>query len=342
MIGVEEHAWTPELRDALLHWGGDDTVDLMSSQADVDARLRELGDERLRRMDRLGVDMQVLSVTTPGTQPLRAAEAVPLARDANDALLDATRRHPDRFAAFATLPTPDPDAAAIELDRVVRAGMVGAMLFPRTGEDQLDHPRFRPVFESAAELGVPIYLHPGVPPRAVRASLYDGFDPWVSMLLATGGWGWHAEAGVAVLRLILAGTFDRHPDLQVVLGHWGEQLVSFADRADLLSGAAGLERPVLEQVTDHVHVSAGGVMSHRMMRAALDVLGADRVMYGHDDPYGAGAAGQAGADSRGRYGGRDGARLFVEEAPLSDPDKARLAHVNAERLLGLAPVEEHS
>lgn len=202
VIGVEEHAWTAELRDALLKYGGDDTVNRMNNQGEISLRLLDVGEERLARMDANGVDMEVLSITTPGTQPLPPAVAVSLAREANDF----------------------------------------------------------PVFEAAAQLGVPLYVHPALPPRSVRDAVYGGFDDWTSLLLSTGGWGWHAEAGLSVLRLILAGTFDRHPDLQVILGHWGEMLVPFADRADVLSaGATHLERRVLDYVTGNVNVTAGGV-----------------------------------------------------------------------------------
>lgn len=328
IIGVEEHAWTAELRDALLRFGGDDTVNLMSSREQTDHRLREVGPERLARMDAAGVDLEVLSITTPGTQPLPAAEAVPLARDANDYLADAVRAHPDRFAAFATLPTPDPAAAARELERCVQQlGMVGAQLVPLTGDRYLDHESFRPVFEAAAALGVPLYIHPGQPLKVVRDAIYGGFDDWTNLNLGTGGWGWHIDAGLATLRLILAGTFDRHPELQVVLGRWGELLVPFADRADLLSeGNLTLQRRVIDYITGNVHVTAGGVLSHRMLAAAIDVLGPDRVMYGDDDPY---------RGMKGRFGGDNGAVDFVDSAPVDAATKLGLAHLNAERLLGL-------
>jgi predicted TIM-barrel fold metal-dependent hydrolase len=167
VIGVEEHVWTAELRDALVKFGGDDTVTMMSAQPGIDRRLLDVSDGRLARMDAAGVDVEILSITTPGTQPLRPAEAVPLARDANDFLAAAVRAHPDRFAAFATLPTPDPEAAAGELERgVTRLGLSGALLFPRTGEEFLDHEKFRPVFEAAARLQVPA-VHP--PRAAARA-----------------------------------------------------------------------------------------------------------------------------------------------------------------------------
>ncbi|MFK0170997.1 hypothetical protein ACIQU5_19540 [Streptomyces sp. NPDC090306] len=111
VIGVEEHASPPGLRETLLKWGGDETVNRMSSQGELNFRLLDVGEERPARMRASGVDMEVLSITTPGTQPLPTEVAVPLAREANDVLADAVRRHPNRFAAFATLPTSDPEAA---------------------------------------------------------------------------------------------------------------------------------------------------------------------------------------------------------------------------------------
>jgi uncharacterized protein len=336
VIGVEEHAWTAELRDALVKFGGDETVAMLSSQQEIDRRLRDVGEERLARMDAAGVDLEVLSIASPGTQSLPPAEAVPLARDANDFLAGAVRRRPDRFAAFATLPTPDPEAAAAELERSVsQLRFVGAMLFPRTGDTFLDHERFRPVFEAAAGLRVPLYIHPAVPPVAVREASYGGFGQWTSMILATGGWGWHAEAGLAALRLIIAGTFDRHPDLQIILGHWGEMLVPFADRADELTGfTPGLERGVLDAITGNLYVTAGGIYSHRMLAQAAAILGPDRIMFGQDDPYGS-TAGPLGVSSRGGFGRRHGVREFVQTAPLSAPDREKFAHLNAERLLAL-------
>lgn len=323
-IAVEEHTWTAGIRDALTSHGGDATVTLMRSFPGVDERLRDLDELRLARMDGAGVDMQVLSITNPGTQPLHAAEAVPLAQEANDILADAVARRPDRLQALATLPTPDPEAAAEELARAVtELGMVGAMVFPRTGERYLDHDMFRPIFAAAASLGVPIYLHPQLPPPAVRDACFSGFDDELNLLLASGGWGWHSDAGLAALRLILAGTFDRHPEQQLILGHWGEMLVGFTDRANVLSGrgSVGLERSIAEYITGNVIVTAGGVFSHRMMENALSTVGADRVLLALDDPFHPVTDG--------------GARSFLETAPISPDDKAKIAYKNATRL-GLA------
>ena len=323
-IGLEEHAWTSELRDALLEDSGDETIRRLSGAGTLDERLRDVGEERLRDMEEQGIDFQVLSVPTPGTQPLRPAQAVALARDANGFLADAVSACPDRFAALATLPTPDPEAAAAELERsVTELGLIGAMVFPRTGDDvYLDHEMFRPIFESAAALGVPLYIHPQLPPRRVRDACYSGFSETLNLTLAGGGWGWHADAGLAALRLILAGTFDRHPDLQLILGHWGEMLVSFLERADVLSnrGASHLQRRVADYITGNVLVTAGGIYSHRMLGATIAAVGADRVLFASDYPYHRPPAGAA--------------RAFIDTAPISPDDAAKLAHRNAERLLG--------
>jgi uncharacterized protein len=332
VIAIEEHAWNPDLRAALLKFGGDDTL-AWSNEDTTNRRLLDVGEERLARMDEAGVDFQVLSITAPGTQQLPPELAVSLARDANDYLADAVRRRPDRFAAFATLPTPDPEAAAAELRRCVTdLNFVGAMLFPRTGPNYLDHSSFRPIFAAAAELKVPLYIHPGVPLEAVREACYGGFGFVTNLMLSTGGWGWHAEAGLAALRLILAGTFDRHPELQLILGHMGEMLVSFADRADALTKTTQLERSILDYITGNIYATPGGVFSHRMLRQILDVLGPDRIMFAVDDPFNS-TLGKQGKNPGGPQSSRGFARDFIETAPISAEEKSKLAHLNAERLL---------
>jgi predicted TIM-barrel fold metal-dependent hydrolase len=137
---------------------------------------------------------------------------------------------------------------------------------------------------------------------------------------------------MAALRLILAGTFDRHPDLQIILGHSGEMFVSFADRADALTKTTHLERRVLDYITGNIYATHGRVFSHRMMRQILDVLGPDRIMYAVDDPYQS-ALGKRDQDPSGLHSSRGFARAFIETAPISAEDKSKLAHLNAERLL---------
>jgi uncharacterized protein len=232
LIALEEHFVTTGVLDAwsrLDPENADDTVKLFKI-GEGQARLEDLSEERLRQMNDSGVDMQVLSLTTPATQNLAATEAVELAREANDLVAATVKRYPDRFQGFATLPTPDPIQAAYELQRAVdELGFKGAMLCGRTRERNLDHPDFAPIFEAAAELRVPLYIHPQIPQRSVREAYYSGFDDWTNLILATGGLGWHFETGVQFIRLILAGVFDCHPDLQIILGHWGEVVLFYLE-----------------------------------------------------------------------------------------------------------------
>src|SRR6516225_431704 len=138
-------------------------------------RLDDLGELRLKEMDEAGIDLQVLSHTMPGLQKLDAETTVPLARRADDRLNEAVRAHPDRFAAFAALPTANPKAAADELDRTDgRLGFKGAMVNGMTNGVFLDDKRFWPIFGRAQALDVPLYMHPAIPhPAAIDAYYKD-------------------------------------------------------------------------------------------------------------------------------------------------------------------------
>lgn len=326
IIGLEEHFLTPEISDALDRLGPeerDDNAALFRSE-EIAPKLQDLGEGRLRQMDLIGMDLMVLSVTSPGTQALPPEQAVPLARQANDRLAAAVRAHPDRFAGFATLPTPDPQAAVQELERAVQdLGFRGAMINGRTGDRYLDHADFRPLLQKAADLGIPIYLHPQIAPRPVRALYYDGFEAPLSLNFATSGWGWHLDAGVAALRLILAGIFDELPSLQVVLGHWGEMVTFYLERADEMSRMAKhLKRPVADYFRHNFHVTASGLFVTPHLQRAVEVLGVDRVMHSSDYPF--------------MYRPDGMCRSFLEEAPFSLEDKHKIAYLNAEKLLRLS------
>jgi predicted TIM-barrel fold metal-dependent hydrolase len=325
IIALEEHfqiAAVKKVVSKLLP--GFDTVALIPPYAPPDALVEDLGDERLRRMDAMGVDVQVLSFPSSGIQLIPAAESVALARDVNDRLAAAVQAHPDRFAGFAALPTPDPEAAARELERAVHAlGFKGAMIGGRTNDRFLDDPQFQPMLEAAEALDVPLYLHPAMPAAAVQQAYYQGFDPNLSAAFATFGWGWHLETGVHALRMILAGVFDRYPRLQLILGHWGEMIPFFLARTDeaLSTAAKHLRRRVSEYFVEQVYVTPSGMFTLPPFLLTLQIMGADRIMYSVDDPYVA----------------TDQARAFLENAPISPTDKEKIAHGNAEQTLKLAP-----
>lgn len=326
IIALEEHFQTVALNEATqrLAPGQRSTFNLTFSQA-LASQLTDLGVGRIASMDATGIDMQVLSYASPGTQVLPASEAVPLAIDANDQLAAAIRAYPRRFAGFATLPTPEPEAAAAELERCVRTlGFKGALINGRTGERFLDDPVFRPLLETAAELDVPLYVHPTKPPEAVHAAYYAGFDAAISANLATAGWGWHIETGLHALRLILAGVFDRYPRLQFILGHWGEMIPFYLARINEAFSpiATHLQRPVADYFLNHFYVTPSGLFTLPPFLLTLQIMGADRIMYSADYPY--------LFDTQ--------ARTFLEQAPISPADREKIAHLNAERVLKLSPV----
>lgn len=173
LIGIEEHYLTAEVREA---WNA---IDLASADpcvsihsGELERRLLDLADRRIALMYETGLDVQVLSLTTPALHDL-GLESVGLARSANDAIAEAVARRPDRLQASATLPVAMPDEAALELERCVRTlGFKGAILCGRVGHRNLDYPELRPLFESAAALNVPLLLHPRTPPRGSSRLLF--------------------------------------------------------------------------------------------------------------------------------------------------------------------------
>jgi uncharacterized protein len=325
IIALEEHFSNAAIEEAV----GKRMPDLISKSigtylhSDDRSQEQDLGADRLKHMDEIGIDVQVLSYTAPGLQVLPTTEAVPLARDANDQLAAAVAKHPDRLAGFATLPTSNPQAAAVELERAVRQlGFVGAMINGRTQDRFLDDPQFHPLLEAAEALDVPLYLHPTIPPKAVQDAYYAGLDPDVSIHLATAGWGWHMETGIHALRLILAGTFDRYPRLQLILGHWGEMIPFYLARVDgfLAPVSKHLQRRVSDYFLQQVYVTPSGMFTLPPFLLTLQIMGADRIMYAVDYPFVAG----------------DQARTFLETAPISPADKEKIAHGNAEKLLKIS------
>jgi uncharacterized protein len=318
VIAIEEHFWTPEIAEAIgaLRNPGAGTG------SPLHADLADLGERRLAAMDAAGIDVQVISHTTPGVQHLDGATAVPLAREANDRLAHAVAEHPDRFAGFATLPTPAPEAAADELERAVtELGLKGAMINGHTAGRFLDHPDFAVLLARAERLGVPLYLHPAEPVPAVRDAYYEGFSPAVGWFLSAAAWGWHAETGLHVLRMVVGGVFDRHPRLELVIGHMGEMLPFMLERIDdnLPPKVTGLDRLPSEYILANVHLTTSGLFSVPPLLCALMVFGAERVLFSVDWPY---APNEEG-------------RRLLQTAPLAPADLERLAHGNAERLLGL-------
>jgi predicted TIM-barrel fold metal-dependent hydrolase len=329
-ITLEEHYATPAFIDGPGRQARDHAARVAQSQPEVAAaaqalldRLCDLDDLRIAEMDAAGIDVQVLSLTSPGTEQIDAAEAVAIARDANDILSEAVRRHPGRFAGFAALPTAAPETAADELERTVRSyGFKGAVINGHIQGRYLDDSFFWPILERAAALQVPIHIHPTPPPQPVIAASYAGnYSPQVTNALAASAWGWHIETALHVLRLILSGAFDRYPTLQVIVGHMGEALPFMLPRLDLVltMPLTKLERPVGAYLRENLHYTFSGFNFLPTFLNLLLEVGVNRIMFSADYP----------------YRSMTEARSFLEQLPVSPADKEQIAHGNAERLLHL-------
>lgn len=179
----------------------------------------------------------------------------------------------------------EPAAVAGELERAAGLGLVGAMVYGRTGDVPLDDPCYDDLFATAAALGQPVFIHPQIPPPAVRDASYSGLGELPDLALATFGWGWHLEAALAALRLVARGTLDRHPDLRIVLGHWGELLPFWSERTNSLARAAKLERTLSEYIRSNFFITASGMLSPALLRQTLEVTTPDRLLFSTDYPF---------------------------------------------------------
>jgi predicted TIM-barrel fold metal-dependent hydrolase len=320
-ITLEEHFATlgflegpgQKLKERALRFGG--------RAANLLEQLCDLGDKRIAEMDAAGIDMQVLSLTSPGAEQLDAAEASTFARQTNDYLVDAVRTHPTRFGGFATLSVSDPTAAVAELERTVSDyGLKGAVINGHIQGRYLDDKFFWPIFECAEALNVPIYLHPTEPPKAVVEASYAGFTPVLTEMFSGPGWGWHIETALHVIRIVLGGTFDRYPGLQLVVGHMGETLPFMLQRLDVMPMAmTKLSRPISSYLRENIHYTFSGFNYTATFLDLLLQVGVDRIMFSADYP----------------YASMDQARAFLKALPVSTADRERIAHGNAERLFKL-------
>ncbi len=284
--------------------------------------LAEVGERRLKSMNDAGISVQVLSNSGPGPDLVAGPDGVAMARETNDQLAKIVADRPDRFAGFAALPLQSPDAAAKELSRAVKElGFVGAMVHGTTEGRFLDHASFDQILAAAEELDVPIYIHPHIPPEPIRQAYFSDLPTGAGRVLETAGWGWHSETAIHVLRMVVAGTLDRHRRLKLIIGHMGEMLPMMLDRADYVFSldVDHLERPISRTVYDQVWITTSGIFHEPPFLAALLTFGIDRIMFSVDYPYAQDALG----------------RKFLERISLSPADMEKLTHGTADALLKL-------
>jgi len=311
VIAIEEHYWDEEL--AKTYTGGE-----AGRPGEQQKRLYDFGALRIKEMDDAGIDIQVISHGAPSTQKLPPETAAALTARVNDRLHAAIAANPQRFAAFAALPTAVPEAAADELERTVKQyGFKGAMLHGLANGVFLDNKRFWPIFSRAERLDVPIYLHPSLPQADVRRIYYDDYAKDFPMV-ARPAWGYTVETATLGIRLVLSGVFEKHPKLKIILGHLGETLPFLLWRID-----QALKRPGQKSLSfrdvfcSNYHITTSGNFSDPALLCCVMEMGVDHILFAVDWPFVMNPP----------------ATAWMGTVPLSEADKVKILSGNAKRLL---------
>lgn len=327
IIALEEHIGSKLLGDATkdeitASYPYYDTF-LNTNPADAPSipDLQQLGERRIKELNEAGIDMEIISYTNP-TQYLKEDDAISTAKAANDALAAMIKPYPTRFRAFATLPWSDPRAAADEIRRTAKKyGFVGTLISgrPQPGNIFLDDSMYYPVWEALTELDLPVYIHPNYTTADACKSYYSNLGDQFDCVLSTYGYGWHFEAGLQVVRMIIAGVFEKFPTLKVISGHWGEMVPYYLPRLDQMFSPAvtGLKEIFSYYYKKNVYVTPSGLYDNDSLIFCVNKLGIDHILFSTDFP----------------YIPMTGAHAFIENAPLSDSDKEKFSSLNAEKLL---------
>ncbi len=320
-IGLEEHFAVPETLNDSKGFLGDHVW------PELEKRLLDMQDYRLSQMDKHGMQMMILSLNAPAIQAIPdVKKATETARRANDFLAAEVKKRPDRFQAFAALAMQDPDAATRELIRCVKElGFRGALVngFSQIEKADsmvyLDDARYRGFWAECDKLDVPFYLHPRNPlPSA--SQIYEG-HPW----LLGPTWAFGQETAVHALRLMASGLFDRHPKLQIVLGHLGEGLPYSIWRVDNRNAwtKAPPRYPAKKKLGDYFrdnfHLTVSGNFRTQTLIDAILEVGSDRILFSTDWP----------------FENVDHAADWFDACPISEADRLKIGRTNAEKLFRL-------
>jgi 2,3-dihydroxybenzoate decarboxylase len=310
VIAIEEHYWDEEL---VKTYTGSEAArpGLQMTQ------LHDLGALRIKEMDEAGIDIQVLSHGAPSTQKLPAETAVAMTRQVNDRLHAVIGKNAKRFAAFAALPTAVPQAAADEFERTAKLGFKGAMLHGLANGVFLDDKKFWPIYERAAAIDLPIYMHPSLPQPDVMRIYYEEYAKDFPMITRA-TWGYTVETATLAIRLVLSGVFEKYPKLKIILGHLGETLPFLVWRVDYTLRRPGQKSMSFRDIfCNNFYVTTSGNFSNPALLCCVQEMGVDHILFAVDWP----------------FVPNPPATQWMESVPLCDEDKAKILSGNAKRLL---------
>ena len=275
---------------------------------------------RLKEMDELGIAMQFLMSGGNGFDFIDdETEAIAKTTAFNDWIASVVRAHPDRFRAFAALPMVTPQGMADELERVLgRKEFVGANISGvRLDGDYLDDEKYSVFWEKANELGAFLYLHPCETPENAKAL----YEPYACLNGST--WSWGVDTATYILRFIFSGLLDRYPNVKIILGHLGEMLPYNAVRIDGRWKISPMDSRNAHEpsyyLKKNIYITTSGNSSPAALKCALEVMGADRVLFACDYPF----------ESNYEFA------EFIEKADISEEERELVCYRNAERLFGL-------
>lgn len=283
--------------------------------------LLDLEEKRIPDMDANGVDMHLMLLTAPGVQMFDADTATELATLANDRLADLIKRHPTRFAGLASFAPQSPKRAVKEMERSIRElKLNGFVVNSHTNGEYLDDPKYWPILECAEAFDRCIYIHPRAPCEGKGMFTHYGMDSAM--------WAYGVEVGTHVVRMMASGVFDRFPKLRICIGHMGEAIhfwlwrISFMNkRSQGIGRAPKTQLTIEEYFKRNFVITTSGVEDPLALEYSIKKLGVDNVMWAIDYPYQPSAPAVA----------------FMDDAPLSDADKAKVYGKNAERIFHIKP-----
>ena len=313
IIAIEEHYGDPELTKTFPSGAQPGVL------GPIGEKIQDLTGVRIKEMDEAGIDMQVLSLGAPATQRLDASIAADMARKLNDRLHKTVEANPTRFAAFAALPTADPKASADELERTVtKLGFKGAMIHGLSNGRFVDEQDFWPIFERAAALDVPIYVHPAAPDATVVERYYKEYVKSFPAIL-NAGWGFTVETATQTVRLGLSGVCEKYPNLKIIVGHLGEGIPFLLWRIDqAMSRPGNVDAASFREIfCKHFWITTSGNFSDPALLCSVQELGADRIMFAVDWPF---VSNKPAVD-------------WALRVPLCQEDREKILSGNAKRLL---------